>query len=384
MGVLFNIPWFYEFLVLFCTITFFIIIWMQNRYQHWNRLNVVHPKSRFFVGNFGDLVLQKEGFSEFVSKIYKFIKSKNKLFGGGYILFEPVFVPIDPELIKHIMVNDFQHFVDRGVYFNEDTDPLSAHLFSIEGTKWKILRGKLTPTFTSGKMKMMFEQLIKCSEELLMEIRRKTQPLDVKDILARFTTDIIGSCAFGIECNSLHDPDNEFRIYGKRIFENTFIENISNLFGFMAPNVSRLLGVRLLPVKSSEFFMNIVRRTVSYREKNNIYRKDFMHLLLQLKNNGDLTEDVHNLRTEKYKNSITLNELAAQAFVFFIAGFETSSTTMTFCLYELALNQNIQEKLRKEINEVLEKFDGKITYDALTQMSYMDNVINGKSVAVTI
>lgn len=384
MGVLFNIPWFYEFLVLFCTITFFIIIWMQNRYQHWNRLNVVHPKSRFFVGNFGDLVLQKEGFSEFVSKIYKFIKSKNKLFGGGYILFEPVFVPIDPELIKHIMVNDFQHFVDRGVYFNEDTDPLSAHLFSIEGTKWKILRGKLTPTFTSGKMKMMFEQLIKCSEELLMEIRRKTQPLDVKDILARFTTDIIGSCAFGIECNSLHDPDNEFRIYGKRIFENTFIENISNLFGFMAPNVSRLLGVRLLPVKSSEFFMNIVRRTVSYREKNNIYRKDFMHLLLQLKNNGDLTEDVHNLRTEKYKNSITLNELAAQAFVFFIAGFETSSTTMTFCLYELALNQNIQDKLRKEINEVLEKFDGKITYDALTQMSYMDNVINGKSVAVTI
>jgi len=53
----------------------------------------------------------------------------------------------------------------------------------------------------------------------------------------------------------------------------------------------------------------------------------------------------------------------AQAVSFFSAGFETSSTTTTFALYELAVQPEIQNTLRKEILEALEKTNGKITYD---------------------
>ena len=73
-----------------------------------------------------------------------------------------------------------------------------------------------------------------------------------------------------------------------------------------------------------------------------------------------------------------MNSLAAQAFLFFLGGFETSSTTMTLCMYELSLHQDIQDRLREEIDVVLKKHDGKLTYEAIQEMEYLDKVVSGK------
>lgn len=62
----------------------------------------------------------------------------------------------------------------------------------------------------------------------------------------------------------------------------------------------------------------------------------------------------------------------------FTAGFETSSTTMNFSLYELALNQDIQNKLRDEINSAIERHGGKLTYETMMDIPYLDQVINGE------
>jgi cytochrome P450 family 6 len=59
-------------------------------------------------------------------------------------------------------------------------------------------------------------------------------------------------------------------------------------------------------------------------------------------------------------------------------GFETSSTTMTFTLHELSLNQELQERARKNVQDVLAKHDGKITYESLSEMNYLEQCINGE------
>jgi len=65
--------------------------------------------------------------------------------------------------------------------------------------------------------------------------------------------------------------------------------------------------------------------------------------------------------------------------MFFAAGFETSATTMSFCLYELALNLYIQDRLRNEIDTVLKKHGGSVTYEGIQEMKYLDKVISGKA-----
>jgi cytochrome P450 family 6 len=68
----------------------------------------------------------------------------------------------------------------------------------------------------------------------------------------------------------------------------------------------------------------------------------------------------------------------AQAFQFLAAGFETSGTTLSYALYELALHPDIQHRLRAEILQVLNKHNGELTYDGIQEMAYMDRVVSGE------
>jgi len=68
----------------------------------------------------------------------------------------------------------------------------------------------------------------------------------------------------------------------------------------------------------------------------------------------------------------------AQGLIFLLGGYETSGSTLSFALYELALHPEIQQSLRAEILQVLRKHDGKLTYDGIQGMSYLDRVVSGE------
>jgi cytochrome P450 family 6 len=68
----------------------------------------------------------------------------------------------------------------------------------------------------------------------------------------------------------------------------------------------------------------------------------------------------------------------AQALSFIIGGYETTSSTLSFALYELALHPEVQQSLRAEILQVLSKHNGKLTYDGIRDMSYLDRVVLGE------
>lgn len=365
----------------FVLVVSLIYFYLKKRHRFWADRGIpCAPDPHLLYGHVKGSITVEHG-SYVNQRLYNSFKKRGLAFGGFSFFAIPGIMVIDPELIKTIMVKDFHVFHDRGIYNDTKADPLSGHLFSLEGQPWRALRQKLSPTFTSGRMKAMFETILEVADEfrtfMVENYDHGQRELEMKDVLARFTSDVIGTCAFGLKCNTLKNPDSDFLKYGKMVFEQSVPSLIKFVFASMFQEQAKKIGVKLTDPGVEKFFMGLTRETVEFREKNNVQRNDFMNLLLQIKNKGRLVDQTDEPEiTGKVEPGLTIEELAAQCFVFFIAGFETSSTTMNFCLYELACNQDIQERLRDEIEKAIAANGGKVTYDLVMGLQYLDNVVN--------
>jgi cytochrome P450 family 6 len=282
-----------------------LYLYLAYVYTYWNKRDVPFLEPSFPAGNILDMVLSRRSIAEVYNDFYKILSGHK--FAGLYQIHRPIFLPMDPELIKNILVRDFEHFQDHGFPFDENVDPLSANLFMLNGDKWKKLRSKLSPTFTSGKMKMMFQTLVDCGQELekfFEQPANREDVIEVKEVLARFATDVIASCAFGIQCNCLNDPDAEFRRWGRKLFEPSINQNVRDLLYFLIPSIAIALRIPNTPPDISNFFTKVVEETVEYREQSNVHRNDFMQLLIQLKNQGPVDTDGQD--TEKQQSEYHL------------------------------------------------------------------------------
>ncbi|KAG5667308.1 hypothetical protein PVAND_015294 [Polypedilum vanderplanki] len=344
-------------------ILFSIYLWFQYKFLYWKKLGFSHVPGKIPVGSGSD-VGSKEHLCDFLKREYDKFKNISPAF-GVYFMTKPVLVPTDPELIRDIFVRNFETFHERGLSFCEKADPLSQHLFFKNGQEWKDLRGKLTQVFTSGRMKMMFPNVLEKSDNMINYLKSCAEindALEMKEVFSSFTTEVIADVAFGFLTECIDNPNNEFRRMGNAVFEPTAMEHIKLFFIMSYGRLASFLGIGLNRKATIKFFMGIVQDVLKFREDNQVHRNDFLQLLINMKNSENET--------------MTFNEIAAASFGFFLAGYETSSSTMTFCAYELALNQNIQEKIRLEISQVLLKYNGKVTYEAIMEMKYLDMVFN--------
>ena len=121
---------------------------------------------------------------------------------------------------------------------------------------------------------------------------KKREPIEVRELAAKYTTDVIGSCVFGIEMNSLSDEESEFRRMGKEIFATDWKGMLKFRLKECVGELYDLLGYILPADKVNEFIKRITIETLTYRKKHNIVRPDFMNTLLELRENPERVKDI--------------------------------------------------------------------------------------------
>jgi cytochrome P450 family 6 len=142
-----------------------LYIYFTRNFKFWQKLGIPYVKPTPFVGNLKECAFQKVTLGKHLQQIYE--EHSDKPYVGIFSFDKPTLLIRDLELVKNILVKDFQIFTDRVLSSDEKLDPLFSRALSVtKGQLWRHLRTNLTTVFTSGKMKMMFYLVDICGKEL--------------------------------------------------------------------------------------------------------------------------------------------------------------------------------------------------------------------------
>uniref|UniRef100_A0A8C6J1J5 Uncharacterized protein n=1 Tax=Melopsittacus undulatus TaxID=13146 RepID=A0A8C6J1J5_MELUD len=168
---------------------------------------------------------------------------------------------------------------------------LGSAISMAEDEKWKRIRTVLSPALTSGKLKEV-------------------------NIFEAYSMDVVVSTSFSVNIDSMSNPSDPFVTNMKKFLR--FM-----LFPFIAPVLEKM-NVTLLPSRVMDFFK--VPKIVVF---------SFLHVLLCI------------------FSALSDEEILAQARVFVFAGYETTSSTLSYLSYNLATHPDVQQQLRDEIDAYL-------------------------------
>lgn len=205
------------------------------------------------------------------------------------------------------------------------------------------MRATLSPMFTGSKMRQMFDYVARVGSQTALTMKEQIKrggdnEFEFKELTTKFTVDVIASCAFGIECNSFENPKNEFHKIAITATDFANFKTTLKFAGFLlVPEVMKALKISFFGKEFEDFFHENVIGTMNIREEKGIVRHDMLNLLMQVRKGnlkhdateeekiteGFATVEESQMGKSQSKTVFDDDDLAAQAFIFFFAGFDT-------------------------------------------------------------
>ncbi|XP_063833382.1 cytochrome P450 6B7-like [Ostrinia nubilalis] len=371
-------------LFLLCVCLTFLYSSLKSKQDYWKKKKVPScPNPKPIFGNYSDYILLKKFVGEASQEICRAFP--NEPYIGTFYGSDPALLVQDPDILKLVMTKDFYYFNSREVSKYTHNEVSTQNLFFTYGDRWKVMRQNMTPIFTTAKMKNMFYLVENCCytlENLLDYEKSVSDVIEVRTLTARYTMESIGSCAFGIDMNSMEKgfDRNPFILMGSKIMDSSTYRGLKWIARAMWPSVFYGLGFKTFSTDIDKFFESILINIFKSRGYKPTTRNDFIDCVLNLKNNNFITGDsMRNAKTggnEKVVLEVDNDLMVGLCVVIFAAGFETSSTTMAFTLFELAKHKEAQRRVQEEIDEYLRARENKLTYDCVSTLTYTEACID--------
>nr|AHW57303.1 CYP6AB50 [Chilo suppressalis] len=312
-------------------ITFYI--YNVRNFGCWKKRGIKHDKPVISFGTNTWNILMKMSRSELAEELY-FKYPKEKVV-GFYRSSMPELLIRDPEIMKWILTSDFKCFYGHGAMF-----PLIVE-------RCEKLQSRTLSAVTCNRA------------------------LDARELMARYTTDFIGACGFGVDSDSLNDENSAFRKLGVKIFNISLRDSIVLVIRDVFPYSEKYL--KLLKRIEPDILL-LVKNILTERNYKPCGRNDFIDLMLEYLNKPMEAESIENVGENPIHVKMILNEglFAAQVFVFFVAGFETSASSTSYTLHLLAFYPEVQKRVQADIDRILAKHDNKLSYEAVKEMTYLE------------
>uniref|UniRef100_A0A8C4HW97 Thromboxane-A synthase n=1 Tax=Dicentrarchus labrax TaxID=13489 RepID=A0A8C4HW97_DICLA len=368
-------------------------------YSVLSRCGIKHPKPIPFLGN---IFMFRQGF---FSPINELIKTHGRVC-GYYLGRRPVVVVADPDMLRQVMVRDFSTrtctLCDSNISFYD----------FIWNERWKRVRSILTPSFSASKMKEMVPLINTATDALMNNLNvyaESGEAFDIHKCFGCFTMDVIASVAFATQVDSQNNPDDPFVRHAQMFFSFSFFRPIMLFFIAFPFIMAPLAG--LIPNKRrdqmNQFFINSIQKIIQQREEQppEQRRRDFLQLMLDARTSKESVSlehfdsanpsgvtDHRNQQTRPpasdqehpqepptrrpQKKMITEDEIVGQAFVFLLAGYETSSNTLAFTCYLLAIHPECQVKVQEEVDDFFTRHVSSPDYTNVHELKYLDMVIS--------
>lgn len=356
-------------LLIISSILIAFYIWFKTNFNYWtNYPQIPSVNGKIFSGNFMDFATFKTNFSYHGRTLYEDKRFGKEAVIGIYGLYQPGLLIREPELIKSILIKDFDCFRSRSCKGDIHSDPIGAlNLFFASYSHWRQMRLKLNSVFSNGNLKFMFPLLQKVGENLQQYLEQKGQRFtaEVKHISGRFTTDTISTTIMGVHSNALGNDQEYIYQVALKLVMFSIKRSFDFIIMFFAPKLVSILKPKVFYQSTEQFLRSCIPWVIKERERTGAIRNDLIDTFIKLK---------HSSETEDKKQF--MENLIAQAGVLMAGGYETSSTTLAYALFELAKDQEVQHKLRQEILHYFKEDHGEISYESLNKIEYLQMVID--------
>ncbi|XP_029823444.2 cytochrome P450 3A8 [Ixodes scapularis] len=364
-----------------------LLRWRQRTFSYFKDLGIPGPKPSLLWGNLWEY--HEKGLFRALDK---WCKEYGDIFGfyNGDV---PMLVVKDLEFLKYVFVKNFPNFTDRAVTMRTDEmHPIVGQsLIHAKGFKWKSMRSCVTPCFTTLKLKLMLDHIAEVSDVFMDVLGKKadlSKEINVRETMQGLTMDYLGRAAFGLDTSFQRDLNNPFLVTAKR----TLREIMTGPFHMLAQSTTSL-GVLAAPI----FWLNRIFGTFAFlryseetakvielRRKNPELRKnDLLQNLIDAEYEDQATTQTSSDKTTNGSakgfhkgRTLSSEEVIQNSTILFVAGFETTAAALSFLTFALGKHQDVQDKVRHEVQAVLNNH-GKLDYETVTRkMKYVGQVIN--------